>query len=165
MLKPNENLLSSIITQSMRITGNLESDHLIVVEGSIQGNVTTKDNIETFIESKIVGNIQANAAMLGGKVIGNIQCEKTISVDSNTLVEGDLVAHEITIAGFVEGNVTAHESLKLKENAVVKGNIKCAIVSIDAGARIDGNFQMVPSSKPKYVEEAEEPLEEEMIEA
>ena len=160
MQKENENQLSSIITQTMKITGNLECDHLIIVEGRIIGNVSTLNNVETFIESNIVGNIQAKSAMLGGKVTGNISCDQNISIDGNTLIEGDLIAKEITIAGSVIGNVTALETLKLKENAIVKGNIKCAIVSIDAGARIDGHFEMVQVKAPLRDELIEETDEE-----
>lgn len=156
MQKENENQLSSIITQTMKITGNLESDHLIIVEGRIIGNVSTLNNVETFIESNIVGNIQAKSAMLGGKVKGNISCDQNISIDGNILIEGDLIAKEITIAGSVIGNVTALETLKLKENAIVKGNIKCAIVSIDAGARIDGHFEMVQVKQLKSSEVLDE---------
>ncbi len=150
----------SIITESMSITGNIESDNLIVLEGKVKGNITTRDNIETFVSSLVEGDIKATSAMLGGEVNGNISCESSVSVDINTKITGDVEAYDIKIAGKVVGNVTARNSISLKENAVVEGNVTCAVVSIEAGAKIDGNFKMLMPEKP-VVEEVAETTEEE----
>lgn len=141
----NENV--SIVTESMKIVGNLDSANLIVLEGTIKGNITTLDNIETFASSHVEGDIKAVSAMLGGEVVGNISCSQSVSVDMNTKVTGDIEAEDIKIAGKVVGNVSAKSSVTLKENAVVVGNVSCAVISIEAGAKIDGNFKMITSEE------------------
>jgi cytoskeletal protein CcmA (bactofilin family) len=65
----------------------------------------------------------------------------------NTKVTGDIEAEDIKIAGKVVGNVSAKSSVTLKENAVVVGNVSCAVISIEAGAKIDGNFKMITSEE------------------
>lgn len=153
----------SIITESMQIKGNIESDNLIVLEGKIYGNITTKNNIETFVSSFVEGNITADAAMLGGEIVGNVSCEQSVSVDINTKVTGDVEATDIKIAGHVIGNVTARNSVSLKENASVQGNVTCAVVSIEAGAKIDGNFKMlIADQKSVIIEDVVEETEEEI---
>lgn len=153
----------SIITESMSVTGNIKSDSLIVLEGKVKGNITTSDNIETFVSSFVEGDIKANSAMLGGEVKGNINCESSVSIDINTKITGDVDAYDIKIAGKVVGNVTARNSVSLKENAVVEGNVSCVIVSIEAGAKIDGNFKMIKAEEPQVPEVNEDETEDSFI--
>lgn len=152
----------SVITETMNVIGDVTSDCMIILEGSIQGTITTKESFESYVDSKVNGNIHAKAALLGGELIGNVTCEETINVDLNTSVNGNLEANTITIAGTVNGDVHAHEVLQLKASAQVNGHITCALVSIEEGARIDGSFKMVKKQKenPILPLDYEEPFEE-----
>lgn len=144
-----ENEKVSVITETMKIVGDVQSDCMILLEGSIKGNVATDDNFESYVDSKVEGNIKAKSAMLGGSLIGNVSCEETITVDVNTKINGNLEADTITIAGSVQGDVHAKEVLQLKASAHVYGQITCALVSIEEGAMIEGSFKMVKKDKPK----------------
>lgn len=148
----------SIITEDVRILGDVESSDAITLEGTIIGNIKTTKNVETFIASYIEGNVQANSANLGGKINGSVECEQNISIDQNTVINGNLSSNIIIIAGKVTGNIYASHSVKLKENAFVHGNITCSIISIEEGARIDGNLKML--IKEVLVEEDEASVDE-----
>lgn len=141
----------SVITETMNVIGDVTSDCMIILEGSIQGTITTKESFESYVDSKVNGNIHAKAALLGGELIGNVTCEETINVDLNTSVNGNLEANTITIAGIVNGDVHAKDILQLKASAQVNGHITCALVSIEEGARIDGSFKMVKKVKESPV--------------
>ena len=138
----------SIITENMSITGNIESENLIVLEGIVKGNIISKDNVETSVSSKVEGDIKAASAMISGEVKGNINCDENVTIDLNTTIIGDIHAYDIKIAGKVIGNVTARNAVSLKERAVIEGNVSCALVSIDSGAKIDGNFTMLSVETP-----------------
>lgn len=144
----------SMITEDVKIVGDIESLEGITLEGSVIGNIKTSKNIETFISSYIEGDVQAYSANLGGKINGNVACEQNISVDQNTFIKGNLTSNVVLIAGKVTGNIYAEHSVKLKEQAYVQGNIVCAVISIDEGAQIDGNLKML--IKKVFVEPKDE---------
>ncbi len=146
----------SIITETMHITGDIVSENLIVLEGKVKGNITSNDNVETSVSSAVEGDIKASSAMISGEVKGNISCDESVTIDLNTTILGDISAYNIKIAGKVVGNVSARNSVSLKENAVIKGNVSCALVSIDSGAKIDGNFTMLNVEVPVVEETAVE---------
>lgn len=146
----------SIITETMHIKGDIVSEDLIVLEGKVKGNITSNDNVETSVSSVVEGNIKASSAMVSGEVKGNISCDESVTIDLNTTILGDISAYNIKIAGKVVGNVTARNSVSLKENAVIKGNVTCSLVSIDSGAKIDGNFTMLNAEVPVVEETAGE---------
>lgn len=147
---------TSIFNESMKITGDIESDSMIVLEGKIHGNVKTSEKIESYVDSEIVGDVFAKSALIAGRVVGNIVCEEQISVDQRTKIIGDLSADEVTIAGIVIGNVFAKGVIKLKHNARIKGDLTSTLISIEEGAMIDGNFKtLVQESEFKRIFEIE----------
>lgn len=154
---------ATIITETMSISGNIESDQLIIIEGKVLGNITTKNALETSPSSFILGDIQAHSAMLSGEIQGNVSCDESISIDFNTKVTGNIKAKTIKIAGVLIGSANAFQSIALKEKAIVEGNISCELISIESGAKIDGNLKMITPSTPIDSFVIQEHLDEELI--
>ncbi len=96
----------SLISQEMRITGDLVSDSEIQVDGTIDGNVKAQLVIvgET---AQIRGTIEAEATRVGGTVTGQIYARK-VEIMKTAKVVGDLV----------------HETLSIEAGAFFTGSVK-----------------------------------------
>ena len=96
----------------------------------------------------IVGNVQSQGVIqLDGKVEGEIQI-KHLTIGNEGWVDGTINADEVTIKGKVTGAINAHQ-VTLEKSAKVHGDIQHDIISIEAGAVIDGK---ISQNKEKVTE-------------
>ena len=65
---------SSILLSDVSIEGDLVEKDTIIIDAKINGDIKS-ENIETYPNSHVVGNIKSKATTLGGKLKGNINSE------------------------------------------------------------------------------------------
>ncbi len=103
--------------------------------------------------SIVSAGLQVNGNMVSD---GDIQIEGTIEGDVKSrtliigaegLVKGAIVADEVTINGMVEGKIKA-KSVILHENSQVIGDITHDLLTVLAGARIEGSLKRLSKSDP-----------------
>ncbi|MHA1536105.1 MAG: bactofilin family protein [Alphaproteobacteria bacterium] len=103
--------------------------------------------------SIVSAGLQVNGNMVSD---GDIQIEGTIEGDVKSrtliigaegLVKGSIVAEEVTINGMVEGKIKA-KSVILHENSQVLGDITHDLLTVLAGARIEGSLKRLSKSDP-----------------
>ncbi len=106
----------------------------IIGKGSFfSGNLTNKGGIR-----------------IDGTVEGTINTDGFIIVGSSGIVKSDIKAKECLISGRVEGDVSVSEGLEIDKTAIVKGCIAAKMLTIHAGALIEGSCNtgdMKPVSK------------------
>ena len=76
---------TSILLSDVSIEGDLIEKDSIIFDGKINGDIKA-DEIETYTNSNITGNIKSKTATLGGKLKGNvnsdqIKIKKTADID------------------------------------------------------------------------------------
>jgi len=79
---------TSILLSDVSIEGDLVEKDKIVVDAKISGDIKAED-IETFSNSNIIGNINSKNTSIGGKMKGNINSEK-IKIKKTADLEGVL---------------------------------------------------------------------------
>lgn len=105
----------SIISPSLKITGNLESDSEIQLEGSVEGDIRAK--VVTIGESATVkGAIYGETVNIAGTTDGEIEA-RTVVVDKTAHVTGDII----------------HETLKIEAGAYVNGHCRPEFGKRDRG--------------------------------
>ena len=111
--KKVDSKLSSVISSLCEIQGDLVFSSSLHVKGKVNGDIkaTEKDSDDAMVY-----------AYENSHVVGNIQADVLI------------------IAGKINGNITAHKYIKLENTAVVCGDITYAIIEMDLGAKVEGNF-------------------------
>ena len=62
------NKTKSVITSDVKVNGNITEKEDIIIDGEINGNIDA-NNIETFENSNIKGNITSKNTIIGGKLI------------------------------------------------------------------------------------------------
>ena len=85
----------SILLSDVSIEGDLVEKDKIVVDAKVSGDIKAEE-IETFSNSNIKGNIKSKNATLGGKLKGNINSDK-ISIKKTANIDGVLNQKTLSI--------------------------------------------------------------------
>ena len=90
----------------------------------------------------IIGNVSSQGTIqLDGKIEGEINI-KHLTVGNQGWVDGSITAEEVIIKGKITGTIKAHKVV-LDKNAKVKGDIQHDVISIEAGAVIEGSINQI----------------------
>ncbi len=120
----------SLISQDMRITGDVVSDGDIQLDGTIDGNVKT--GVLTVGEkAQMHGEIEADSVRVCGSVTGQIQA-RTVEIVKTAKVVADII----------------HETLSIEAGAYVIGNIKRADAKAQAPAIAEKRVNLVQDAGP-----------------
>ena len=120
--------------------------------------ITEKQMQPTRIKPATMPSIVSAGLHISGNMVsdGDIQIEGTIEGDLKSrtliigaegLVKGSIVADEVAIDGMVEGKIKA-KSVILHENSQVIGDITYDLLTVLAGARIEGSLKRLSKSDP-----------------
>ena len=115
--------IPSIIGSSMKVSGDLNSEGAVQIEGEIEGNIHC---IEVTVgpNAQIRGHIYAETAKVHGNVNGEIRAQR-VTLSSTARVMGDIVHEELAIeaGAYVEGQMLRRDSEQSKLNLVVGDNV------------------------------------------
>tara|TARA_B100000427_G_scaffold303225_1_gene287627 strand:+ start:1198 stop:1515 length:318 start_codon:yes stop_codon:yes gene_type:complete len=85
----------SILLSDVSIEGEIVEKDKIILDAKINGDIKAEE-IETFSNSNVNGNIKSKIASLGGKVSGNINSDK-INVKKTANINGVLNQKTLSI--------------------------------------------------------------------
>jgi cytoskeletal protein CcmA (bactofilin family) len=89
---------------------------------------------------KVEGDFHGEGSIVvEGQVTGTLKTNQDLRIGTNAKIKADLEAANIYISGEVVGDLYVKGKTELKSTAKVTGNIKTKIISIDAGASLNGN--------------------------
>ncbi len=120
----------SLISQDMRITGDLVSDGDVQVDGTIDGNVKT-GMLTVGETAQIRGEIEADSVRVCGSVTGQILA-RSVEIVKTAKVVADII----------------HETLSIEAGAYVIGNIKRADAKAQAPAIAEKRVSLVQDAVP-----------------
>ena len=90
---------------------------------------------------KLEGEFKSQGDVLvEGEISGTIETENSLNVGDEAFVKAGVVAGNAVIAGKVEGNLKIKKHLDLKKTAIINGDIECETVTIESGAKLNGNI-------------------------
>jgi cytoskeletal protein CcmA (bactofilin family) len=99
---------------------------------------------------RVKGNFHGKGnIIIEGSLEGSIKTDSSLLIAEKAKVKADIKANEAIINGSVNGNVDINKTLSLGKTASVKGDVVCAQISINQGAKINGNFAMHDTSDEK----------------
>ncbi len=106
---------ASIIGSGNTITGNIDAQGDIRVDGTVKGNVTSKAKVLIGAEGMVEGNIQCREADIMGQVYGNIKTEELLHLKANAEVSGDIHTAKLLIEPTVSFNGQCHMGANVVE--------------------------------------------------
>lgn len=94
----------SIISAGVKITGDIEAEHDMRIDGSIVGNVYCKGKVVLGAMSEIVGDLQAANADVFGTVNGNVFTKELLCLKSKCFINGNISVGRLDIEPEAEFN-------------------------------------------------------------
>ncbi|RDU22368.1 bactofilin family protein [Anaerosacchariphilus polymeriproducens] len=127
----------TMITAGTRISGDLESQGSIEIQGAVNGNVVCEGKL--VVTGMIRGNSRASEFFAdSAKIEGEIDSNGTVKVGLGSVIVGNITANSAVIAGAVKGDIDVQGPVVIDTSAVIMGNIKSRSVQINNGAVIEG---------------------------
>ncbi len=97
----------SIVAPGMRIIGELITDGVVKVEGTVEGTIRAEREVLIAKGGVVEGDIHTHEAVVGGKVVGSIFASERIEVQQGSVVQGDIATKRLTVqeGGEVNGSI------------------------------------------------------------
>lgn len=112
---------TTIIAEGVHVEGNFVGESSMVIDGAVQGTITTGQNLTIGKTAQIDANIKAGSIVVSGRVKGNIVAKDRLELAPGSRVEGDISTKTLVVA----------------EGAILNG--KCMMGAIEGGgARVSG---------------------------
>ena len=89
--------INTMIGTSSFVTGNLQIEGFVRIDGSVNGNIETSGKIIIGENAKIRGNVNAKSVIAGGIIEGDIVAPDFIQLLSSAVVLGDIVSKKIRV--------------------------------------------------------------------
>ena len=88
---------TTIISRGVKIERKITSNGNIRIDGEIQGDIFSENNISIGEDAKVNGQINANVITIGGKVRGIVRAKDKLILDSNSNLKGDIYTKNLVI--------------------------------------------------------------------
>lgn len=100
-------MANTVIGSSIVIDGEITGDEDLVVQGTVKGRVSLRENIVVEESGVLEANIETQTITIHGTVTGDIQAGERAELKANCRVVGDIRAPRILIAdgASFKGNV------------------------------------------------------------
>ena len=97
----------SVIAPGMRVEGELVTDGVVKIEGTVVGTVRAEQQVLVAKGGLVEGDIHTREAVLGGEVRGAILAHERVEVQATSVVHGDIGTQRIMVheGGEVNGHV------------------------------------------------------------
>ncbi|MDL2276210.1 polymer-forming cytoskeletal protein, partial [Breznakia sp. OttesenSCG-928-G09] len=155
----NEAVEATVFAKGLVIEGDVQVDSPLMVNGVVNGNITSNNHVELDEEASVKGDIRAMQLHVNsGKVEGDIHTDGQLYIGKDTYVKGSIIAGSVIVEGNIDGNIQVEGNIRLLNSAKVLGSIHTAEIEIDRGAKLSGNVQI-----KDVVEEPHQDIESEHI--
>jgi cytoskeletal protein CcmA (bactofilin family) len=88
---------ATLISSGTVLTGDMNSDHDLRIDGTIRGNVTCKSKIIIGPSGFVEGNIDGQQADINGRVTGNITVKDILQLRGSCQVDGNIASTKLQI--------------------------------------------------------------------
>jgi len=110
----NESTLS-IISAGTVVSGDIDCDGVLKVEGRIEGSVRRARQVMLAKEGAIQGDVVSHEVVVGGVIDGNVTASDRLELQSTAVVNGDITTKSIVV---MEG-ARINGGVKMTELALV----------------------------------------------
>lgn len=79
------------------VEGNLTAQNNLRVEGTVKGDVTTKQQLVVGDAASVEGNITATDAEISGHVKGTVTCSGLLTIRATCVIDGDVITKNLNV--------------------------------------------------------------------
>lgn len=118
--------------------GHSEAETVIAPSVRVEGDFVSEGNIR-----------------IEGAVAGSVDTKSDLMVGTDAEITADVKARNSVISGTLHGNLTVSERLELTSTAHIYGDVNAQVLTVDAGATIEGKLSIGGGAKAAVVAKAE----------
>ena len=87
----------SIVAHDLIVTGDLEAEGVVKVEGKVKGTIRAGSQILVAPGSLVEGDLHTKECVFGGQVKGTIRASERVELQASAVIEGDIMTQRIAI--------------------------------------------------------------------
>jgi cytoskeletal protein CcmA (bactofilin family) len=87
----------TVLGVGTRIRGRVTGDGSLVVEGTLEGDIAVRGDVQLAVGGKIAGQVSADEVTIDGILDGDVAARGAIALRAGSAVRGDLKAREVTL--------------------------------------------------------------------
>jgi cytoskeletal protein CcmA (bactofilin family) len=130
-MKMEEGKISTIIAKGTKITGNIDMQGSLRIDGYLKGQVNSSETLTVGGTGVVEGEVRVKEAVVGGKILGNLIATQKVELESNAAIMGDVKTRVFVI----------------KEGGIFHGN--CSMKAESEDQRSKSEPPRPPSTEPK----------------
>ena len=120
--------------------GAQEAETIIAASVKVEGDFSSQGNV-----------------LIEGVVEGKLHTAKDLRVGERAKISADVSATNAVIAGEIRGNLVVAEKLELEPTARVMGDVRTKILTVAAGATVNGRIMMGAEAEAAAKKTTEQP--------
>ncbi|MBA2628192.1 MAG: polymer-forming cytoskeletal protein [Gemmatimonadales bacterium] len=93
----SDGMALSIIAKDMTVSGDLETDGVVKVEGRVHGNIRAGSQVLVSPGAIVQGDVITREAVVAGEVHGTIHASERVELQASAAVMGDVLTPRIAI--------------------------------------------------------------------
>lgn len=110
----------NVVGEGTIISGDIQSNGDIRVDGTIEGNMTTRGKFVLGSTGEVIGNVMSTSADVSGTINGNIQVKEVLLLKTNGKVNGDITTSKLVVEAGGEFNGACNMGNSLSINATAE---------------------------------------------
>jgi len=89
--------ISTVIGKDCVFSGTAEVTGSLRVDGSIKGEIKSKETVVIGSTGVVEGDITAKLAVISGRIVGNVHATEKIELQNKAILQGDLQTKSLVI--------------------------------------------------------------------
>jgi cytoskeletal protein CcmA (bactofilin family) len=149
-LRPAENLRRdvAVIGRSIRISGDLQGDEDVRIEGDVTGTIRLVNNTLTIgSEGKIHADVYAKSVTVDGLMEGDLYGSEQVSIRKSAQVHGNVTAPRVSLEDGARFKGSIEMDPEVAAAAVAKGEVAESSTATHARAEIAATPKQVAGAK------------------
>ncbi len=116
--KASKEVISSILSKDMTITGEISFKGKTRIDGTVDGNIKG-EHLVLSESGKIYGDLEVDSLVCHGRIEGNIKA-KLVTAHSSAAIQGKLTAANLSVeaGALLEGEISASAKTKKSGSAI-----------------------------------------------
>jgi cytoskeletal protein CcmA (bactofilin family) len=86
-----------VIGRSTRVRGRVSGDGDLLIEGSIEGDITVRGDLTVAEGGRATSSIEASSVTLRGELEGDVRTGGTIRIEAGARVRGDMFGESVSL--------------------------------------------------------------------
>ncbi|OQB06438.1 MAG: Polymer-forming cytoskeletal [bacterium ADurb.Bin212] len=114
-----EHQADTVIGVEVQVKGNLQNKGSILVNGNVEGEIKSDENVTVGETATVTGPIVAKSILISGKVNGTVEAAEKLEVDPTGLINGDIKTKILIVREGAVFNGNSSMGQSPKENVSV----------------------------------------------